>query len=80
MLKISEIPLSVLNRALELLHQDQNDTPARALDALLSAESRIDRSGQYTAFAQALAEYISMRGPWADGEEYEGECGYEMRL
>lgn len=68
MLTLSNIPLSVYNRALELYGEPAEDTVARAQVALNSAEGRKDLTPQcpgITAFAQAVAEHMS------GGEGYE---------
>jgi hypothetical protein len=74
---ISGIPLSVLNRALDIFGQPAEKTRAHAFVALNSAEGRISVDGPYTPLAQAIAEYMSLTGPWAeDGGEYAGQSGY----
>jgi len=61
MLTISNVPLSVYNRALG------------------SAESRMDSPCRpLTPLALALAEYMSLSGPWGEGGEHDGECGYSL--
>jgi hypothetical protein len=74
---ISGMPLSVLNRALDLFGQPAEKTHAHAFSALNSAQGRISVDGPYTPLAQAIAEYMSLTGPWAeDGGEYAGQSGY----
>jgi hypothetical protein len=73
------VPLSVLNRALELFGCDPEPDTQRAWIALRSAEGRKDVYGQLTPFAQALAEYISLSGPWnEDTGEYAGQGGHQI--
>jgi len=62
MLTLSNIPLAVYNRALELYGEDPEDTVECAQRRLLSAEGRKDITEQFsgiTAFAQAVAEHMS---------------------
>lgn len=67
-MKITEIPLSVWNRALELYNEPAEDRVDVAMSRLASAEGRKDITTGYpgiTPFAQAVAEYLSC------GEGYE---------
>ena len=76
---LTNIPLSVLNRALDLYNVPRESSSAEAWMALLSAEQREDQPGPLTPFAQAFAECISLTGPWSeDGGEYEGAGGYRI--
>ncbi len=62
MLTLSNIPISVYNRALELYGEEPEDTIERARHCLLSAEGRKDITPELlgiTAFAQAVAEHMS---------------------
>ena len=82
MLALVDIPLSVYKRALELYGESPDYNYITPEYALQSAESRIDVRTQYpgiTPFAQAIAEYLSISGPWAEGGEYESDHdGYTM--
>ena len=76
---LTAVPLSVLNRALEIFGQVHEATAAHAWAALRSADGRISVDGPYTPLAQAVAEYMSLSGPWAeDGGEHAGESGYAV--
>lgn len=76
---LTNIPLSILNRALDLYNEPRESSSTEAWTALKSAEGRIHCRGPLSPFAQALAEYISLSGPWSeDGGEYEGENGYRI--
>jgi hypothetical protein len=78
---IGGIPLSVLNRALDLFGQPAEKTHAHAFEALNSAQGRIDVDGPYTPLAQAVAEYMSLSGPWSeDGGEHAGQSGYAIAI
>ena len=73
---LTAIPLSVLNRALDLYTVDREKTESAAWYALLSAEGRKDTIGLFSPLAQAVAEYMSLSGPWnEDDGEYAGEGG-----
>jgi hypothetical protein len=69
MMRITGIPLEVINRALDLygLPPERNFIAARA--ALASAEGRLDVTGQYTPIVQAIAEHLM------SGDGYEIEEG-----
>ena len=76
---LTAVPLSVLNRALELFGQPSEETTRAAWIALQSAESRISTDGPYTPFAQALAEYMSLTGPWSEEDgDHAGESGFAV--
>lgn len=78
---LTAIPLSVLNRALDLFNVDREKTATAAWTALLSAEQGKDIAGLYTPLAQAIAEYMSLTGPWSEEDgEYAGENGYQVEL
>ncbi len=78
---LTAIPLSVLNRALDLYGVEREATANRAWDALTSAEGRKDAPGPYTPLAQAVAEYMSLVGPWSEGGgEHAGESGYQIEM
>ena len=78
---LTAIPLSVLNRALDLYSVDREKTASRAWDALISAESRKDAPGPLSPLAQAVAEYMSVTGPWSEEDgEYAGESGYQVEM
>jgi hypothetical protein len=87
MLTITHIPLSVINRALELYNEDAESDLDTARDALWSAQQRKDvispaliiagRRVGVTPFAAALAEYLSLAGPWDEKTgEHAGESGF----
>ena len=84
MLTISNIPLSVLNRALDLYNVPRETTLDMANSALVSAEGRKDIAPDFpgiSPLAQAVAEYMSGSGPWSeDGGEYEGQNGYRIAM
>lgn len=76
---LTAIPLSVLNRALDLYNVDRENTAPRAWDALMSAEGRKDATGPLSPLGQAVAEYMSLTGPWSEGDgEHAGESGYQV--
>ena len=78
---LTAIPLSVLNRALDLYHVEREPTATRAWDALESAGGRKDAAGPYTPLAQAIAEYMSLCGPWSEDDgEHAGESGYLVEM
>jgi hypothetical protein len=58
MMHITGIPLEVINRALELFGLEAESNLPVALNALLSAEARIDVTSQYTPLVQAIAEHL----------------------
>lgn len=67
-MKITNIPLSVWNRALEIYGEPPEATVEIAMARLTSAEGRKDINQDFpdiTAFAQAVAEHLS------SGEGYE---------
>ena len=81
LLTLTNIPLSIVNRVLELYREPGEPNLAAALDALASAESRKDVRADVpgiTPFAQAVAEYLSLSGPWAPDGEYSGQGGYAV--
>ena len=56
--------------------QLREKTESEAWNALLSAEGRKDTIGLFSPLAQAVAEYMSLSGPWnEDDGEYAGEGG-----
>ena len=91
MLTLTEIPLTVTNRALELYGEPPCATVAAARAALDSIAARADGPRlevggglepprPITPFAAAVAEYLSLSGPWAeDGGAHAGEDGYVVR-
>jgi hypothetical protein len=79
MLSISNVPLNVYNRALEIFGEPAETNIQDAIRALGSAESRMDSPCRpLTPLALALAEYMSLSGPWSEGGEHDGECGYSL--
>jgi hypothetical protein len=88
-MKIINIPLSVYNRALEIYGEPPETSEFRAGTALHSADSRIDlregpalRDGTLISpLAQAMAEYMSLSGPWGQvtGQHAE-ESGFEIAM
>lgn len=70
MFTLQNTPLSILNRALDLYGQGEEENTKEAWDALNSAQGRIDvhcpsiDGARITPFAQAVAEYLSCSGPW----------------
>lgn len=82
MLELHNIPLSVLNRALDLSAEPRELSVGEALDALLNAGAQKDVVPDHAGIvplAQAVAEYMSLAGPWAeDSGEYAGENGYAI--
>jgi len=83
MMQIADIPLEIYNRALDLYGVERETTVKSALAALMSAQERKDVTPDFpgiTPFAQALAEYISLSGPFAeDGGEFAGCNGYCLK-
>jgi hypothetical protein len=79
MMEISHIPLSVLNRALDLYGQPTEETAPAAHAAIESAGARISVEGPMSPLGQAIAEYMSAAGPWGEGGEHEDESGYQIR-
>ncbi len=81
---LTAIPLSVLNRALDLYNVDREKTATHAWNALGSADGRIDVTPDLpgiSPLAQAVAEYMSLSGPWNEEDgEYAGENGYQVDL
>jgi hypothetical protein len=88
---ISEVPLSVLNRALDLFGEPRETDRQAAMAAIQSAGSRKDVVRDpfmrdpflrgIEPLARAVAEYMSLSGPWEEEDgEYSGENGYEIRL
>ena len=79
-MQITDIPLEIYNRALDLYGVEREETIKAARNALRAAESRIDVTTDFpgiTPFAQAIAEYMSLCGPFAeDGGEFAGVNGY----
>jgi hypothetical protein len=80
MMIITGLPLSVLNRALELYNTEAEATATLAWDALQRAQARKDVTPDFagiTPLAQAVAEYMSLSGPWAgDGGAHAGQNGF----
>jgi hypothetical protein len=58
MMRITGIPLEVINRALELYGLPPECNLVAAQAALGSAEGRLDATGQYTPLVQAIAEHL----------------------
>jgi hypothetical protein len=81
---IKNVPLDVFNRALEIYGEPPEATGQAAMTALTSAESRKDIHADFpgiSPFAQAVAEYMSLSGPWAeDGGTLSGAGGYEITV
>jgi hypothetical protein len=81
-MRISDIPLSVLNRTLELFEEPRETDSVSAWRAIHSAEARKDVRPDFpgiSTFAQAVAEYLSLSGPWREeGGEYSGESGVDI--
>ncbi len=75
---LTAVPLSVLNRALDLFDQRSEKTTRTAWIALQTAERRISTEGPYSPFAQAIAEYISLTGPWSKDGEHADESGFAL--
>lgn len=86
MLELKNVPLSVINRALEIYGEPAEDDARAAWSSLMSAESRIDlrekahiNGNRISPFAQAVAEYISLSGPWDEDHGcHAGENGYRV--
>ena len=68
MIRISGIPLEVINRALELYGLDAEPNLIAAQNALGSAERRLDFSGEFTPLVRAIAEHL-MSGAGYEIEE-----------
>lgn len=79
---LKAIPLSVLNRALELCDYPPSLTRNHAFEALCDALSHWGESAgasdPYTPFAQAVAEYLSQSGPWAPTGPHASEFHFEI--
>jgi len=58
MMRITGIPLEVINRALELYGLDAERNLIAAQNALGSAEGRLDFSGEFTPLVRAIAEHL----------------------
>ena len=79
--------LTIYHRALELYGEPREGALTAAREALLSAEGRLDYAGSACkgdlwlgALAQAIAEYMSLSGPWHEETgEYAGIGGYTIR-
>ena len=84
MLKLTSLPLSVINRALDLYGEPRCTDANAGYRALISAEGRKDVRPDFpglTPFGQAVAEDLSLSGPWAeDGGEFSGEGGFQVEL
>lgn len=85
MLTMKNIPIQVYWRALDLFNQDRPSTILECRAALDSAQSRISVATDFegiTPFAQAVAEYLSLSGPFFEGTgdddagEFAGISGY----
>lgn len=92
MLTLTAIPAPVYLVALDLMGVDRPSVPTDAAAAYDSAAARVDHQpiearqngrslGALSAFGLALAQYVSLSGPFAeDGGEFAGISGYEVRL
>lgn len=82
MLEIRNIPIEVYWRALDLFGEEREDTIGACADALHSAEGRKDHRSDIpgiTPFAQAIAEYMSVSGPFdEESGEFAGVNGYSL--
>jgi len=81
-MQIRDIPIQIYWRALDLYGQQREDKIEYCRDALNSAEGRIDIKADFPGigpFEQAIAEYMSLSGPFAeDGGEFSGINGYSV--
>lgn len=82
MLELRNIPLSVINRALDLYSVPREENVVFAWEALKLAKFTKDIHPDYpgiTPFAQAIAEYLSLSGPWSEDDgEYAGQNGFTV--
>lgn len=82
MLRLAHVPLNVINRALDLYNVPRESDVTAAFRALRRAEGSKDVVADFpgiSPFGQAIAEYLSLSGPWAeDGGEFAGEGGIEV--
>jgi len=76
---LRDVPISIINRALDLYNCPRETRLLSAWNALYKADVSKDApDGPYTPFAQAVAEYLSEVGPWGEGGKYYGENGYKI--
>jgi hypothetical protein len=82
MLTLKNIPIQIYWRALDLFGQERHDTTEACKEALNSAVARISVTPDFAGispFAQAVAEYLSLSGAFAeDGGEFAGVNGYVL--
>jgi len=80
MMQLINVPLEIFNRALDLYGVERETTIDNAHAVLMSAQSRLDPKDGLPGiapFAQAVAEYMSLCGPFReDGGEFAGINGY----
>lgn len=91
MLTMTNIPAEVYLVALDHMGVERPTDPAAARETLLSAESQCDYAlpvvkqgsavhGPISAFGLALAQYVSLSGPFAEEDgEFSGINGYVTR-
>jgi hypothetical protein len=83
MLKLTNVPIEIYWRALDLYGVPRETTVAACVEALRSAEATLEVKPELPGiapFAQAIAEYMSLSGPFAEeGGEFAGVNGYETR-
>lgn len=80
-MKLTDIPLSVYNRAFDIYGTSRQETVATARTEMSAVRKRIGVSvmtsvnTSLTPLAAALAEYICRTGPWADDGEFAVDPG-----
>lgn len=91
MLTIANIPAEIYLVALDHMGVERPADPADARAAYDSAAARVDHEaitarqmgrdlGRLTAFGLALAQYVSLSGPFSEEDgEFAGLSGYEAR-
>lgn len=75
---LKDVPLSVLNRALELQGHEPAPTRGLAFNVLRQLPQAPLAGTPYTAFGQAVAEYLSQAGPWAPTGPHAGKVRLEF--
>jgi hypothetical protein len=76
MIELRNVPLSSTHKALSSTHKALSSTH-KALSSTQSRKSVEPDFQGVTPFAQAIAEYLSLSGPWNEETgEHAGEGGY----
>lgn len=82
MLTLTNVPIEIYWRALDLFGEARRETVEACRNALMSAESRKSITTDFDGirpFAQAVAEYLSLSGPFNEEDgEFAGTNGYTL--